>query len=315
MTRSRPWTGCRRARDRLAPDVRRRRLVRVARLPAGRARRARARGPAASGGDARAPSRLLRPRAAPGSRWALVVRGAGHAEASRRRSWPACAGSARSCAAPNVTSAKAAKPGRAAPQRRHRFVCRPLTPPRTGRLWPSVASASSPERSFRPTCACDSETRWTGTASQLFTQALDTLSPTYGAAFDTPDGGIASLSPELFLRRRGEQVCTGPIKGTIVRAPRPGAAAAALARLEASAKDAAEHVMIVDLMRNDLGRVCSYGTIRAPREPPSSPTRAVAPGLPRPRAGCARGRQRRAAARHLPARLGHRRAQGRSRCR
>ncbi len=109
------------------------------------------------------------------------------------------------------------------------------------------------------------ETLWTGTASQLFTQALDTLSPAYGAAFDTPAGGIASLSPELFLRRRGEQVSTGPIKGTAERPSDPVAAAASRARLEASAKDAAEHVMIVDLMRNDLGRVCDYGTIRAPR--------------------------------------------------
>jgi para-aminobenzoate synthetase / 4-amino-4-deoxychorismate lyase len=115
------------------------------------------------------------------------------------------------------------------------------------------------------------ETRWAGTASELFTRALDTLSPAYGAAFDTPDGGIASLSPELFLRRRGEQVSTGPIKGTAERPSDAAAAAASRTRLEDSAKDAAEHVMIVDLMRNDLGRVCAYGTVRAPRRATAEP--------------------------------------------
>lgn len=106
-----------------------------------------------------------------------------------------------------------------------------------------------------------------GRATDVFGAALSRVSPAYGAAFDTPDGGIASLSPELFLRRRGPDVVTGPIKGTIKREPNPEAAAAALVALLASAKDAAEHVMIVDLMRNDLGRVCAYGSVRAPREP------------------------------------------------
>jgi para-aminobenzoate synthetase/4-amino-4-deoxychorismate lyase len=109
------------------------------------------------------------------------------------------------------------------------------------------------------------ETRWRGSASELFTRALRTLSPAYGAAFDIPGGGIASLSPELFLRRRGERVSTRPIKGTAERPADQATSAAALARLRASAKDAAEHVMIVDLMRNDLGRVCAYGTVQAPR--------------------------------------------------
>ena len=62
-----------------------------------------------------------------------------------------------------------------------------------------------------------------------------------------------SLSPERFLRRTGRHVQSEPIKGT-------GRDPVALA---ASAKDAAEHVMIVDLMRNDLGRVCRYGSIAA----------------------------------------------------
>ena len=67
---------------------------------------------------------------------------------------------------------------------------------------------------------------------------------------------IVSASPELFLARRGRQVWTAPIKGT-----RPAGQAA---ELRESAKDAAEHVMIVDLERNDLSRVCVPGSIRWP---------------------------------------------------
>ncbi len=63
---------------------------------------------------------------------------------------------------------------------------------------------------------------------------------------------LASASPELFLRRRGDVVETRPIKGTAA----PGA--------PFLAKDQAENVMIVDLMRNDLGRVCEYGSIDVP---------------------------------------------------
>jgi para-aminobenzoate synthetase component 1 len=66
---------------------------------------------------------------------------------------------------------------------------------------------------------------------------------------------IVSASPELFLSRRGRRVWTMPIKGT-----RPLGAD----DLSSSEKDAAEHVMIVDLERNDLSRVCEAGTVRWP---------------------------------------------------
>ena len=108
-------------------------------------------------------------------------------------------------------------------------------------------------------------------ATDLFAAALERVDPPFGAAFATPRGGIASLSPELFLRRRGRHILTGPIKGTIARDPDPAVAAAALDVLRGSVKDAAEHVMIVDLMRNDLGRVSEYGTVVAPRRPTAEP--------------------------------------------
>jgi anthranilate/para-aminobenzoate synthase component I len=115
------------------------------------------------------------------------------------------------------------------------------------------------------------ETSWAGSAIDLQARALESISPPYAAVFDTPAGGIASLSPELFLRRRGRNVVTAPIKGTIARSSDPAEAAAAHKQLTRSAKDAAEHVMIVDLMRNDLGRVCAYGSVSAPRYPTAEP--------------------------------------------
>jgi para-aminobenzoate synthetase/4-amino-4-deoxychorismate lyase len=119
------------------------------------------------------------------------------------------------------------------------------------------------------------ETGWRGSPVDLMARALERIRPPHAAVFDTPRGGIASLSPELFLRRRGNQIVTAPIKGTAPRADDAAAADAALERLRGSAKDAAEHVMIVDLMRNDLGRVCQYGSIVAPRYP----TAEAHPGL------------------------------------
>ena len=74
--------------------------------------------------------------------------------------------------------------------------------------------------------------------------------------FEGNGWAIVSASPELFLARRGQRVWTCPIKGTRPRGGR--------AELLASAKDAAEHVMIVDLERNDLSRVCVPGSVQWP---------------------------------------------------
>ena len=87
-------------------------------------------------------------------------------------------------------------------------------------------------------------------------QALDILRPRHGRPMRGDGWSIVSASPELFLSRRGDVLTTMPIKGT---RPRGGSA-----ELRASAKDAAEHVMIVDLERNDLGRVCEPGSIAWP---------------------------------------------------
>jgi anthranilate/para-aminobenzoate synthase component I len=98
------------------------------------------------------------------------------------------------------------------------------------------------------------EGRIDGDAWDLFAAAAQAL-PTDRAAFVAgPWGTVASLSPELFLARTGRTVRSAPIKGT-----RPADRRDELARSE---KDRAENVMIVDLVRNDLGRVCRPGTVR-----------------------------------------------------
>jgi para-aminobenzoate synthetase component 1 len=86
----------------------------------------------------------------------------------------------------------------------------------------------------------------------------------YGALLEYPFGEVLSFSPEQFLGLDGGRVQTRPIKGT---RPRGGDAAQDLAlraELLASPKDRAENLMIVDLLRNDLGKVCVPGSIEVP---------------------------------------------------
>jgi para-aminobenzoate synthetase component 1 len=82
-----------------------------------------------------------------------------------------------------------------------------------------------------------------------------------GAYLEYPFGAVLSSSPERLLIVEGRRVTTRPIKGTRRRSADPIEDAAAAAALMASAKDRAENVMIVDLLRNDLGKICETGSI------------------------------------------------------
>jgi len=84
----------------------------------------------------------------------------------------------------------------------------------------------------------------------------------FGAYLRPPGAAIVSASPELFLSLRGRDVLTRPIKGTRRRAADPDEDARLREELRQSPKDRAELAMIIDLERNDLGRVCEYGSIR-----------------------------------------------------
>ena len=86
----------------------------------------------------------------------------------------------------------------------------------------------------------------------------------YAAFLDLGETHILSLSPELFLRRQGTLVESMPMKGTRPRSDSPTDDAALAQELIRSEKDRAENLMIVDMVRNDLGRVSRAGSIHVP---------------------------------------------------
>ena len=96
--------------------------------------------------------------------------------------------------------------------------------------------------------------------------ALREACPTPFSGFQSlpDDGAVLSLSPERFVRISEGQVETRPIKGTRPRGLTPEEDAANAAELLASPKDRAENLMIVDLLRNDLGRSCRIGSVKVP---------------------------------------------------
>jgi para-aminobenzoate synthetase component I len=107
-------------------------------------------------------------------------------------------------------------------------------------------------------CVCTQFTgAVTGSSLDFFVDGVARTSPARAAYVAGPWGAVASLSPELFLRRREGVVTSSPIKGTLPLDAWPSA-------LRASVKDVAENIMIVDLVRNDLGRVAITGTVTVP---------------------------------------------------
>jgi len=98
-------------------------------------------------------------------------------------------------------------------------------------------------------------------------RVLRIRNPSWYAAYlgfdcDSQPCAIASCSPELFLRVQGDHVLTRPVKGTMPRVGDATRDRASAKELVSSIKDNAELAMIIDLLRNDLGRVCSFRSIR-----------------------------------------------------
>ena len=105
--------------------------------------------------------------------------------------------------------------------------------------------------------------RFRGDPQAFYADLLSAQSASYCAYLDTGRFQILSASPELFFHRQGNQVACRPMKGTAARGRWPEEDRALLAELRTSEKERAENVMIVDLIRNDLGRVARFGTVQA----------------------------------------------------
>ncbi len=95
---------------------------------------------------------------------------------------------------------------------------------------------------------------WFGSPLALYARLRQRQPVRYGGFVGDATQAVVSLSPELFLERRGDRLLTRPMKGTAPRSAPPET-------LRNSAKDCAENLMIVDLLRNDLGRVASNGSV------------------------------------------------------
>lgn len=110
----------------------------------------------------------------------------------------------------------------------------------------------------RFTAACD------GNEWPVFCQLQAYNQAPFSAFIRLRDQVVMSLSPERFLLLRNDCIQTRPIKGTLPRLSNPDADREQVARLAASAKNQAENLMIVDLLRNDIGRVAVPGSVRVP---------------------------------------------------
>ena len=96
----------------------------------------------------------------------------------------------------------------------------------------------------------------------LFLRLADVHRPPFGAYLETEDWAICSVSPELFFHRAGNTIESRPMKGTAARGLWFEQDLDNARRLRSSDKERAENVMIVDMVRNDLGRIARHGTVR-----------------------------------------------------
>ena len=103
---------------------------------------------------------------------------------------------------------------------------------------------------------------FSGSPYLLYKRFRDLNPVSFGAYLGYQDLSIISNSPERFLSLKGGKLETRPIKGTIKREKGAIENLLQIKALKSSKKETAEHIMIVDLVRNDLGRVCRYGTVK-----------------------------------------------------
>jgi len=106
--------------------------------------------------------------------------------------------------------------------------------------------------------------RYQGDEWQAYLALRDSNAAPFSAFLRLPQGAVLSISPERFLELKQRQVETKPIKGTKPRFADPMLDQQSADALQLSPKDRAENVMIVDLLRNDLGKVCKAGSVKVP---------------------------------------------------
>ncbi len=109
------------------------------------------------------------------------------------------------------------------------------------------------------------QTPFSGDAWQLFLQLARAQRANYAAFVDTGRFALCSASPELFFALDGDRLVSRPMKGTAARGTTLADDERQAAWLRDSVKNRAENVMIVDMIRNDMGRVARFGSVRVPR--------------------------------------------------
>ncbi|MBE0571325.1 MAG: aminodeoxychorismate synthase component I [Ignavibacteriaceae bacterium] len=105
---------------------------------------------------------------------------------------------------------------------------------------------------------------FSGSRSSFFQQLLFNQSAKYSAFINNDEQFITSLSPELFFHQKDREIISHPMKGTIRRGHNHSLDRIAETELKSGEKNRAENVMIVDLIRNDFGRICRYGSVKVP---------------------------------------------------
>ncbi|MGL5358493.1 MAG: aminodeoxychorismate synthase component I, partial [Shewanella sp.] len=108
------------------------------------------------------------------------------------------------------------------------------------------------------------EADYQGEEWRAYCQLREANQAPFSAFIRLPQHAILSISPERFIQLRGDHIQTKPIKGTLARLEDPKLDAQAAITLAQSPKDRAENVMIVDLLRNDIGKVAAPGSVRVP---------------------------------------------------
>ncbi|AOS84247.1 aminodeoxychorismate synthase, component I [Chlorobaculum limnaeum] len=127
------------------------------------------------------------------------------------------------------------------------------------RLRSEIAAGNVYQVNFTGRCRFSFE----GAVEALYVKMKRRQPSPWSAFLNTGDRHILSFSPELFFVRSGRLIETMPMKGTAPRRERPDEDLAEKAGLSKCEKNRAENLMIVDLLRNDLGRICETGSVRA----------------------------------------------------